>query len=241
LMSGGSTAAGKELGLRIRDYASTGLERQGAVRFCAGKGIDKPLLRGAGLGQARLSFHARFEEPGDYQLKRFVRGGQPVCSLAIFRVGFIGQSGGWNCRGNRSGFVHYLSPQRLCPENAVEASRSRWSSGSAIPMVGLTGARGISRVCSIGKPLRPELRFRCLERQHWTMSILHRGKGGTEEIEFAPTTARWSVLRANGPRHSAIRSGDAVSRETRSCSCPHKQTARSVGENAANRLARMTR
>jgi len=201
--------AGKELDVPVVVINDLYQDWNGKVRFRilrSGKRITEQArsCEVAGLGQARLSFSCTVpSEPGDYQLEAaLLRGGaKPVCSLRDFRVGSSdhnqedGIARGKPVRASST----YLEPGNdYRPENAVDGlADTRWSSEFSDPQwlaIDLGAPTRISRVvldweaaCARSYAIQVSL-----DGSTWTdVYTTTAGKGGTEEIEFAPTTARW--------------------------------------------------
>jgi hypothetical protein len=159
------------------------------------------------LGQTRLSFSCGVPtEPGDYQLEAaLVRvGAKPVRSLRDFKVGAAGSTPEDGiARGKpvkaSSSYVEAGNDYR--PENAVDGlTDTRWSSefsDSQWLAIDLGAPTRISRVvldwevaCAQSYVIQVSL-----DGSAWTdVYTTVNGRGGTEEIKFVPTAARWVRL-----------------------------------------------
>jgi hypothetical protein len=158
----------------------------------------------AALGQTSLRFPCAVpNEPGDYQLEAaLLRGGmKPVRSLRDFKVGGAENNQGEGvARGKpvKASSTHIEPGTDYRPENAVDGlPDTRWSSEFNDPQwlaVDLGAPLRISRVvldweaaCAQAYALQVSL-----DGTTWTdVYTTTNGAGGTEEIKFAPTSARW--------------------------------------------------
>jgi hypothetical protein len=181
----------------------------GEVRFRILRG-GKPVMEQcrpcevAALGQTRLSFACGVPtEPGDYQLEAALLhgGAKPVRSLRGFRVGAAenNQEAGIARGKPVKASSTYVEPGNdYRPENAVDGfPDTRWSSEFSDPQwlaVDLGGLTRISRVVldwetACGQSYAIQV---SLDGSTWTdVYTTTSGKGGTEEIKFAPALARW--------------------------------------------------
>jgi hypothetical protein len=166
------------------------------------------------LGQTRLSFSCAVPtEPGDYQLEgALVHGGaKPVRSLRDFRVGAAGntQEDGIARGKPVKASSTYVEPGNdYRPENAVDGlPDTRWSSEFSDPQwlaIDLGTPIRISRVvldwevaCAQSYAIQVSL-----DGTTWTdVYTANAGNGGTEDIKFAPTAARW--VRFYGTKRAA--------------------------------------
>jgi hypothetical protein len=158
----------------------------------------------AALGQANLRFPCAVpNEPGDYQLEAaLLRGGaKPVRSLRDFKVGAAenNQDEGI-ARGKpvKASSIYVEPGTDYRPENAVDGfPDTRWSSEFSDPQwlaVDLGAPLRISRVvldweaaCAQAYAIQVSL-----DGTTWTdVYTTTNGAGGTEDIKFAPTSARW--------------------------------------------------
>jgi hypothetical protein len=158
----------------------------------------------AALGQANLRFPCAVpNEPGDYQLEAaLLRGGmKPVRSLRDFKVGAAENSQEEGIARGKAVKVSstYVEPGTdYRPENAVDGfPDTRWSSEFSDPQwlaVDLGAPMSISRVildweaaCAQTYAIQVSL-----DGTTWTdVYTTTNGGGGTEDIKFAPTSARW--------------------------------------------------
>ena len=166
------------------------------------------------LGQTRLSFSCAVPtEPGDYQLEgALVHGGaKPVRSLRDFRVGAAGntQEDGIARGKPVKASSTYVEPGNdYRPENAVDGlPDTRWSSEFSDPQwlaIDLGTPIRISRAvldwevaCAQSYAIQVSL-----DGTTWTdVYTANAGNGGTEDIKFAPTAARW--VRFYGTKRAA--------------------------------------
>jgi hypothetical protein len=182
---------------------------EGKVRFRVLRG-GKPLMEQShpcevsALGDTRLSFSCTVPtEPGDYQLEAaLLRGGaKPVRSLRDFKVGAPGNhSEEGIARGKPvTASSTYLEPGNdYRPEYAVDGlADTRWSSEFSDLQwlaVDLGVPTRISRVvldweaaCAQSYTIQVSL-----DGTTWTdVYATTNGKGGTEDLKFAPTSVRW--------------------------------------------------
>jgi beta-galactosidase len=169
----------------------------------------------AALGKTSLSFPcAAPTEPGDYQLEAALLRGRekPVRSLRDFRVGGAehqqeaGVAQGKPVQASST----YVEPGNdYRPENAVNGlPDTRWSSEFSDPQwlaVDLGVTTQISRVvldwetaCAQSYVIQVST-----DGSAWTdVYTTTSGKGGTEQIKFAPTSARW--VRFYGTKRATI-------------------------------------
>lgn len=160
----------------------------------------------AALGQTRLCFNAVTpSEPGDYQLEAALLHpwAKPVRSLRDVRVGPLRiEAAGIAREKPVQASSTYTEPGcDYRPEYAVDGqSDTRWSSAFSDPQwlaIDLGAPRQISRVvleweaaCALAYAIQVSL-----DGLTWTeVYSTTNGKGGTEEIKFAPTSARWVRL-----------------------------------------------
>jgi beta-galactosidase len=158
----------------------------------------------AALGQTSLNFPCTVPTaPGDYQLEATLLhgGGKPVRSLRDFKVSATGskQEDGIARDKPVKASSTYVEPGNdYRPENAVDGlPETRWSSEFSDPQwlaVDLGAPAQISRVileweAACGKSYAIQT---SLDGNTWTdVHTTSTGKGGTEEIRFTPTSARW--------------------------------------------------
>jgi beta-galactosidase len=182
---------------------------KGTVRFRilrGGKRLEEQSApcQVAALGKTTLSFPCIVPEaPGEYQLQAALlqRGAKPVCSLRDFKVGAKESSTDDSlARGKPvKASSTYVEPgQDYGPENAVDGlPDTRRSSEFSDPQwlaVDLGAPTLISRVvldwenaCAQSYSLQVSA-----DGQAWQdVYTATNAKGGTEDIHFAPTTARW--------------------------------------------------
>ena len=201
--------AGKELDVPVVVSNDLYQDWHGKVRFRVLRG-QKVLGEQAracevvALGQTRLSFSCAIPtEPGDYQLEAaLVRvGAKPVRSLRDFKVGAAGstpEDGIARGKPVKASSTYVEPGNDYRPENAVDGlSDTRWSSEFSDPqwlVIDLGAPFRISRVV-----LDWEVAYAqsyviqvSLDGSTWTdVYTTDGGKGGTEDIKFAPTSARW--------------------------------------------------
>ena len=158
----------------------------------------------AALGETRLSFACAIpNEPGDYQIEAaLLRGGvKPVRSLRDFKVGAMtSEPEEGIARGKPvKASSRYLEPGAdYAPENAVDGfADTRWSSEFSDPQwlaIDLGTASRISRVvldwehaCAQSYSIQVSQ-----DGSSWTdVYTTTSGKGETDDVKFAPITARW--------------------------------------------------
>jgi hypothetical protein len=158
----------------------------------------------AALGQTRLSFACAVPtEPGNYQLEAaLLRGGaKPVGSLRDFKVGSsdpLAENGIARGKPVRASSTYIEPGNDYRPENAVDGlSDTRWSSEFSDPQwlaIDLGAPTQISRVildwevaCARSYSIQASS-----DGNTWTdVYTTTSGKGDSEDIRFAPTTARW--------------------------------------------------
>jgi hypothetical protein len=158
----------------------------------------------AALGETKLNFRGRTPKtPGHYQLEASLlhAGARPVRSLRDFRIAAT--------ESNRDGGIALHQPVKASsshvepganygPENAVDgADDTRWSSEFSDPQwlaIDLGSPRQLSRVV---------LEWEAAYAQSYAIQVSDdgatwrevytntSGKGDTEEIRFAPVSARW--------------------------------------------------
>lgn len=156
------------------------------------------------LGQTGLSFSCGVPaEPGDYQLEATLlqRGAKPVRSLRDFRVGSTGneqEEGIGRGKPVKASSTYSEPGSDYRPENVVDGlPDTRWSSEFSDPQwlaVDLGAPTTISRIvldweaaCAQCYTIQVSL-----DGSTWTdVYTTTSGKGGAEEIKFAPTSARW--------------------------------------------------
>ncbi len=201
--------AGKELEVPVVVINDLYQDCKGKVRFrmLRGRKVVGEQFRPcevAALGQTRLSFSCAVPtEPGDYQLEAtLLRGGaKPVRSLRDFRVGAAGNNQEEGiARGKPvQASSTYVEPGNdYRPENAVDGfPDTRWSSEFSDPQwlaIDLGAPVQISRVVldwetACGQSYAIQV---SLDGAAWTdVYSTTTGKGETEDIKFAPTSARW--------------------------------------------------
>ncbi len=160
----------------------------------------------AALGQLRLSFNcATPSEAGQYQLEAALlhKGAKPVCSLRDVRIGQIREASAGLAQG-KPVKVSSTYAEAGCdyrPEHAVDGlSDTRWSSAFSDPQwlaIDLGAPVRISRVVleweeACGQAYAIQV---SVDGLAWTdVYTTASGKGGTEEINFAPVSACWVRL-----------------------------------------------
>jgi hypothetical protein len=201
--------AGKTLDVPVIVSNDLYQDWDGKVRLCVLRGRkvlgeQTRSCKVAALGQASLRFPCAVpNEPGDYQLEAaLLRGGtKPVRSLHDFKVGAAennqeeGIARGKPVKASST----YVEPGTdYRPENGVDGfPDTRWSSEFSDPQwlaVDLGAPLRISRVvldweaaCAQAYAIQVSL-----DGTTWTdVYTTSNGGGGTEEIKFAPTSARW--------------------------------------------------
>ncbi len=204
--------AGKDLEVPVVVINDLYQDWKGKVRF--------RLLRGGGrvteqarpcevaaLGQGRVSFSCAVpNEPGDYQLEATLLGGdaKEVRSLRDFRVGGAGdaqEDGIARGKPVKASSTYSEEGNDYRPENAVDGfPDTRWSSEFSDPQwlaIDLGAATRISRVvldweAAAGRGYAVQV---SPDGNTWTdVYTTTKGKGDTEDIKFAPTSARWVRL-----------------------------------------------
>ncbi len=156
------------------------------------------------LGQTRLSFSCAVpSESGDYQLEAaLVRSGaKAVRSLRDFKVGAAGndqQDGIARGRPVKASSTYVEPGSDYRPENAVDGlTDTRWSSEFSDPQwlaIDLGAPTKVSRVVldwetACGQSYAIQV---SLDGSTWAdVYTTNEGKGGTEDIKFEPTYARW--------------------------------------------------
>ena len=161
----------------------------------------------AALGQTKLSFACAIPaEPGDYQLEAALLRGwtKPVRSLRDFRVSATEshpEDGIARGKPVRASSTYVEDGTDYRPENAVDGlSETRWSSEFSDPQwlaIDLGAPTQISRVvldwetaCGLSYAIQVSP-----DGRTWTdVYATTAGKGGTEDIRFTPTSARWVRL-----------------------------------------------
>jgi len=201
--------AGKELDVPVVVINDLYQDWKGKVRLCVlrgGKVCGEQIrpCKVAALGQTNLRFTCAVpSDPGEYQLEAALLGGgrQTVRSLRDFKVGAAdGNQEEGVARGKlvkaSSTFVDPGNDYR--PENAVDGlPDTRWSSEFSDPQwlaIDLGAPMSISRVvldweaaCAQNYAIQVSL-----DGTTWTdVYTTTNCQGGTEEIKFAPTSARW--------------------------------------------------
>jgi hypothetical protein len=202
--------AGKELAVPVVVINDLYQDWQGKVRFRILRG-GKPLMEQsrpsavAAVGQTSLSFACAVPtEPGDYQLEAtlLARGAKPVRSLRDFRVSTVKydqEAGIARDKPVKASSTCVEPGADYRPENAVDGlPDTRWSSEFSDPQwlaVDLGAPTRISRVVldwetACGQSYAIQV---SLDGSAWTdvYTTTTSGKGGTEDIKFTPTSARW--------------------------------------------------
>jgi hypothetical protein len=156
------------------------------------------------LGQTKLSFPLAVpNQSGDYQLEAALvgGGGKTVRSLRDFKVGPVGNSqedGIARGKPVKASSTYVEPGTDYRPENVVDGlSDTRWSSEFSDPQwlaIDLGAPSRISRVVlnwetACGQSYAIQV---SLDGNTWTdVFTTANGRGETEEIKFAPTSARW--------------------------------------------------
>ena len=211
---------GKELNVPVVAINDLYQDWKGKVRFRILRGrktVTEQYLSCdvAALGQMNLSFPCMVPtESGDYQLEAaLLRGGEkPVRSLRDFRVGGAEhkqEAGIARGKPVQASSTYVEAGNDYRPENAVDGlSDTRWSSEFSDPQwlaVDLGVTTQISRVvldwetaCAQSYVIQVST-----DGSAWTdVYTTTSGKGGTEQIKFAPTSARW--VRFYGTKRATI-------------------------------------
>ena len=201
--------ASKELNVPVIVINDLYQDWKGKVQFRILHG-GKPLMEQsrpcevAGLGQTKLSFSCAIPNaPGDYQLEATLLGGgkKPVRSLRDFSVRAAGKNqedGIARGKPVKASSTYVEQGNDYRPENAVDGlTDTRWSSEFSDPQwlaVDLGAPTRFSRVVldwEEASALSYAIQV-SLDDSAWTdVYVTTNGKGGTEEIKFAPTSARW--------------------------------------------------
>ena len=204
--------AGKKLNVPVVVINDLYQDWNGKVRFRILRG-GKPVTdqskacKVVALGKTSLSFPCAVPtEPGDYQLEAaLLRGGEkPVRSLRDFSVRAVPnnqEAGIAQGKPVRASSTYIEEGNDYRPENAVDGfPDTRWSSEFSDPQwlaVDLGVPTQISRVvldwetaCAQSYAIQVST-----DGTTWTdVYTTTSGKGGTEDIKFAPTSARWVRL-----------------------------------------------
>ena len=169
----------------------------------------------AALGQTRLSFTCAVPtQPGDYQLEATLLGGgtKPVRSLRDFNVRSaekIQEEGMALSKPVKASSAYVEPGNDYRPENAVDGlPDTRWSSEFSDPQwlaVDLGAPTQNSRVVLDWEEASAQSYAIqvSLDGGNWTdVYSTTNGQGGTEEIKFAPTAARW--VRFSGTKRNTM-------------------------------------
>jgi hypothetical protein len=201
--------AGKELDVPVVVINDLYQDWKGKVRFRVlrgGKMLGEQTrpCEVVALGQTKLSFPlAMPTQAGDYQFEAaLLRGGEKtVRSLRDFKVGSDGnnqEDGMARAKPVKASSTYVEPGTEYRPENAVDGlSDTRWSSEFSDPQwlaIDLGAPATISRVvlnweiaCAQSYAIQVSL-----DGSTWTdVFTTANGRGETEEIKFAPTSARW--------------------------------------------------
>jgi len=203
---------GKELDVPVVVINDRYEDWRGKVRFriLRGRKVLSEQIRAcvvAAFGKTSLSFPLAVpNQPGDYQLEAALvgGGGKTVRSRRDFKAGMGGdnQEDGIARGKPVKASSTYVEPGTdYRPENAVDGlSDTRWSSEFSDPQwlaIDLGAPSRISRVVlnwetACGQSYAIQV---SLDGNTWTeVFTTSDGRGETEEIKFAPTTARWVRL-----------------------------------------------
>ena len=212
--------AGKELDVPVVVINDLYQDWRGKVRFRILRGRKVLSQRTescevVALGQTRLNFPCAVpNQPGDYQLEAALlrSGGKTVRSLRDFKVGVAGdnqEDGIARGKPVRASSTYVEPGTDYRPENAVDGlSDTRWSSEFSDPQwlaIDLGAPTRISRVvldwetaCGQSYVIQGSL-----DGSTWAdVYATNEGKGGTEDIKFAPTSARW--VRIYGTKRATL-------------------------------------
>jgi beta-galactosidase len=201
--------AGKELDVPVVVINDLYQDWKGKVQFRIRRG-GKALMEQsrpcevAALGQTSLSFSCAVPtEPGDYQLEATLLGGsgKPVRSLRAFSVRAVEnnqEDGIAHGKPVKASSTYVEQGNDYRPENAVDGlPDTRWSSEFSDPQwlaVDLGVPTQISRVVLDWEEASAQSYAIqvSLNGSTWTdVYATTSGKGGTEDIKFTPTPARW--------------------------------------------------
>jgi beta-galactosidase len=201
--------AGKTLDVPVIVINDLYQDWKGKVRFSilrGGKRVTEQSqpCKVVALGQTRLGFACALPtEPGDYQLEATLLGGgkKPVRSLRDFSVRSaekMQEDGIAIGKSVKASSTYIDQGNDYRPENAVDGlPETRWSSEFSDPQwlaVDLGAPTRISRVVldwetACGQSYAIQV---SLDGSNWTdVYATTNGKGGTEDIRFTPTSARW--------------------------------------------------